>query len=158
MTSKERSKIPWAIWLRIWGTILWIGSSERWESEWLRLNWQVTVIRWWELQIQHFLASLRTWERISLFIPSKSQWISFNLSATSFYFFLLQQPGVTAELYTNASLSIQRDMPELYARIRPEIRFAHEAFFIQDESEIRRSDARWLSLAFHGLQLQLWYS
>jgi hypothetical protein len=48
------------------------------------------------------------------------------------------QPGVTAELYTNASLSIQRDMPELYARIRPEIRFAHEAFFIQDESEIRR--------------------
>ena len=68
--------------------------------------------------------------------------MSFNLSTTYFYLFLLQQPGVTAELYTNASLSIQRDMPELYARIRPEIRFAHEAFFIQDESEIRRSDAR----------------
>ena len=48
------------------------------------------------------------------------------------------QPGVTAELYTNASLSIQRDMPELYAKIRPEVRFAHESFFIQDESEIRR--------------------
>ena len=79
-----------------------------------------------------------------LIIPPQSQQTNsrtFKQTYSIHHFFLFQQPGVTAELYTNASLSIQRDMPELYARIRPEIRFAHEAFFIQDESEIRRLNA-----------------
>ena len=65
------------------------------------------------------------------------------------------QPGVTAELYTNASLSIQRDMPELYAKIRPEVRFAHESFFIQDESEIRRyvvwCGVRWCGVVCYAI-------
>jgi hypothetical protein len=49
-----------------------------------------------------------------------------------------RKPGITAELYLNASLTIQQRMPELYNRVRPEIKFLNEIYFFSDESELRR--------------------
>ena len=155
MTLKRRSKILWGIWLRTWGTISWTGSSGRWEEE---RRWQCYHYKLMRVAYPAYFSQFINMRITDLIIPPQSQqtnsW-TFKQTYPIHHFFLFQQPGVTAELYTNASLSIQRDMPELYARIRPEIRFAHEAFFIQDESEIRRLNAWWLLCAFSDLQLQL---
>ena len=36
----------------------------------------------------------------------------------------------------NASKTIEVDMPELYAKIRPEIKFAHEVYFMNEPAEV----------------------
>jgi hypothetical protein len=48
-----------------------------------------------------------------------------------------RKPGLTAEMYTNASAIIQNRMPELYKRVRPEIRFLSEIYFCTTEEELR---------------------
>lgn len=48
-----------------------------------------------------------------------------------------RKPGITAAAYMNASMSIQKDMPGMYARIRPEIRFMHESYFIDSKEDVR---------------------
>ena len=45
-----------------------------------------------------------------------------------------RKPGLTSEVYRNASLSIQVDMPELYSKIKPEIKVLHETYFMEDLS------------------------
>jgi hypothetical protein len=45
-----------------------------------------------------------------------------------------RKPGLTSEVYRNASLSIQFDMPELYSKIKPEIKILHETYFMEDLS------------------------
>jgi hypothetical protein len=47
-----------------------------------------------------------------------------------------RKPGLTAEMYTNASAIIQNRMPELYKRVRPEIRFLSEIYFCTTEEEL----------------------
>lgn len=48
-----------------------------------------------------------------------------------------RKPGITSEVYLNASQSIQVNMPELYAKIRPEVQLMHETFFMDDSAEIK---------------------
>ena len=38
----------------------------------------------------------------------------------------------------NASKTIEVDMPELYAKIRPEIKFAHEVYFMNEPAEVQK--------------------
>ena len=49
-----------------------------------------------------------------------------------------RKPGITAELYMNASKTIEVDMPELYAKIRPEIKFANEVYFMNEPAEVQK--------------------
>lgn len=44
-----------------------------------------------------------------------------------------RKPGITAELYLNASIAIEKSMPQLYAKIKPEVQLIHETFFMLPE-------------------------
>jgi len=44
-----------------------------------------------------------------------------------------RKPGITAELYLNASIAIEKDMPQLYAKIKPEVQLLHETYFMPPE-------------------------
>lgn len=49
-----------------------------------------------------------------------------------------RRPGLTAELFLNASMQIQREMPELYAKVRPEVQLLHEAYFVKDAAALTK--------------------
>lgn len=49
-----------------------------------------------------------------------------------------RKPGITSELYLNASKTIEIDMPELYAKIRPEVKFINEVFFMREAGEMQK--------------------
>lgn len=44
-----------------------------------------------------------------------------------------RKPGITAELYLNASIAIEKSMPQLYAKIKPEVQLLHETYFMLPE-------------------------
>mmetsp|Transcript_15263 Transcript_15263/g.20914 ORF Transcript_15263/g.20914 Transcript_15263/m.20914 type:complete len:691 (+) Transcript_15263:1-2073(+) len=48
-----------------------------------------------------------------------------------------RQPATTAEVYLNASLTLQRSMPQLYSRVRPEVQLVHETFFMSEPQQIQ---------------------
>lgn len=49
----------------------------------------------------------------------------------------LTQPAITGQVYLNASMQIEQNMPELYARIKPEVKVLYETYFMQDSTAIR---------------------
>eukprot|EP01038_Epipyxis_sp_PR26KG_P011188 gene11188-15008_t len=48
-----------------------------------------------------------------------------------------RRPALTSEVYQNASFAIQFKMPELYAKVRPEVKAMHETYFMADENVIK---------------------
>jgi hypothetical protein len=44
-----------------------------------------------------------------------------------------RKPGITAELYLNASIAIEKSMPQLYSKIKPEVQLLHETYFMLPE-------------------------
>ncbi len=46
--------------------------------------------------------------------------------------------AITSELYANATLLIENLMPELYGKVRPELRLVHEAYFITQPEQMKR--------------------
>jgi hypothetical protein len=62
----------------------------------------------------------------------------------------LHRPSITSEIYQNASLAIQEDMPELYAKVRPEVQALHETYFLEQQEDIVRwvgGPSPWASIA-----------
>ena len=49
-----------------------------------------------------------------------------------------RKPGLTAQIYLNASIMIETDSPELYKKVKPEVKIIHETYFINDKNEIKK--------------------
>ena len=53
-----------------------------------------------------------------------------------------RKPAVTAEVYLNASVKIQTEMPGLYARVRDEVKVIHETYDMKNKEDIKRYPVR----------------
>lgn len=85
----------------------------------------------WDEKVKDVLDNIR--EKISGTVGYMAKSIEKQLMSREF-----RKPGTTAEVYLNASLIIEKTMPAIYKKVRPEIKALHETFFIQTAEEKKR--------------------
>lgn len=89
----------------------------------------------WDSKVRGILDEIKI--RIKNTVGYMAQGLEKDLMAREF-----RKPAITSEVYLNASMSIQFNMPELYARVKPEVQLLHETFFLiqnpDSTEELRR--------------------
>lgn len=84
----------------------------------------------WDQKVKNVLDEIKI--RVKETVGYMQEGIQKDLMSREF-----RKPAITSEVYLNASLAIQFNMPELYSKIRPEIQLMHETFFMEDAEALR---------------------
>ena len=84
----------------------------------------------WDERCRDILSGIR--EKVDNTVGYMSSGIERQLMSREF-----RKPGLTAEVYTNATKMITEEMPDLYEKVFPEVKFVNEAFYMNSEEEVR---------------------
>jgi len=80
----------------------------------------------WDQRVKDILDDIK--QRVEESVGYMAEGLEKDLMSRDF-----RKPGITSELYLNASNAIATTMPELLARVRPEVRLLHEVYFMTTE-------------------------
>jgi len=83
----------------------------------------------WDQRVKDILDDIR--ERVDSSVGYMQEGLERDLMSREF-----RKPGLTAELYLNASNIIESGMPELYSKVKPEVQLLHETYFM-DSDELK---------------------
>jgi hypothetical protein len=105
--------------------------AEKWDEVEMSLHFTTLLAArlTWDRKVRAILDDIK--EKVKNTVGYMADGIQNDLMSREF-----RKPGITSEVYLNASMSIQLNMPELYAKIRPEVQLMHETFFMEDTKEI----------------------
>jgi hypothetical protein len=84
----------------------------------------------WDERCRDILSGIR--EKVDNTVGYMSSGIERQLMSREF-----RKPGLTAEVYTNATKMITEEMPDLYEKVFPEVKFVNEAFYMNNAEEVR---------------------
>ena len=84
----------------------------------------------WDERCRDVLRGVR--EKVDKTVGYMSAGIERQLMSREF-----RKPGLTSEVYTNASRLITEEIPELYAKVYPEVKLVNEAFYMSDTVQVR---------------------
>ena len=85
----------------------------------------------WDLKVQELLDRIR--RKISETVDYMADAVRNDLMTREF-----RRPGITAEVYGNATIQIEKSLPEIYRKIAPEIRIIHETYDMTNADDIKR--------------------
>ena len=85
----------------------------------------------WDARVREVLDTIRT--RVKESVAYMSEGLQRDLMSREF-----RKPGLTAELFLNTSNAVQTQFPELYGKVRPELRALHETYFMSSEADAAR--------------------
>ena len=84
----------------------------------------------WDERVQDVLRDIR--EKVDSTVGYMASGIQRQLMSREF-----RKPGITSEIYKNATEMIANTMPELYKKVNPEVKLIYEAYNMKDEAKIR---------------------
>jgi hypothetical protein len=101
--------------------------ADKWDSVETSLHFTTLLAArlTWDEKVKTVLDNIR--EKISGTVGYMAKSIEKQLMSREF-----RKPGTTAEVYLNASMLIQLNMPGVYKKVRPEVKALHETFFMTD--------------------------
>lgn len=85
----------------------------------------------WDLKVQELLDRIK--RKVLETVDYMAEAVRKDLMTREF-----RRPGITAEVYTNATLQIEKKYPEIYRKVAPEIRIIHETYDMTNAEEIKR--------------------
>lgn len=109
------------------------GFASSWDEVEATLHF-VTILAarlTWDDKVNEVLRDIK--QRVDRTIAYMSENIRSQLMDKNF-----RRPAVTAEVYLNASMKIQNEMPRFFRMIRPEVRALHETYFMKDSGEMKK--------------------
>ena len=84
----------------------------------------------WDERVQDVLRDIK--EKVDTTVGYMASGIQRQLMGREF-----RKPGITSEIYKNATEMIADTMPELYKKVNPEVKLIYEAYNMKDETKIR---------------------
>lgn len=107
--------------------------ASEWDSVEMTLHFATLLAarHTWDNRVREVLGDIK--KKVDSSVGYMSQGLKKDLMDREF-----RKPAITAEMYLNASLTIQRDMRHLYEKVRPEVQLLHEVYFINKEADVLR--------------------